>query len=182
MIPERANHREREKETDKGPWCLVRGLIDSHYCPLQHGQGNERWREKDKRVEEMDGDGEVEERQDVDIRKEKSETPQAQDRTGSVMRGGGEDDHGDTDLHGDAEVHHGHAGVAVPADVHGGVAAVTLALQGRARAAELVLRLLLGHAVLRQLCGTRERSREVTERIQKKTRIVILIFSRVLRL
>lgn len=57
-------------------------------------------------------------------------------------------------LHGNAEVHHGHAGVAMPADVHGGVATVTLALQGRARAAELLLRLLLSSSVLQQLWGT----------------------------
>lgn len=57
-------------------------------------------------------------------------------------------------LHSDAEVHHGHAGVAMPAHVHGGVTAVTLALQRRARAAELLLRLQLSAAVLRQLCGT----------------------------
>lgn len=48
----------------------------------------------------------------------------------------------DTHLHGDAEVHHGHAGVAVPADVHRGVSSWTLALQGGAQAAQLLLLLL----------------------------------------
>lgn len=57
-------------------------------------------------------------------------------------------------LHSNTKVHHGHAGVAMPADVHGGVTTLTLALQRRARAAELLLRLLLGSTIFYQLWGT----------------------------
>lgn len=61
-------------------------------------------------------------------------------------------------LHSQAVIRHGHAGVAVPAHVHGGVAAVALALQRGARAAQLLLRLQLTAAVLQQLCKGKEGS------------------------
>lgn len=45
----------------------------------------------------------------------------------------------------------------MPADVHSGVGAVTLPLQGGARAAEFILRLQLNPTVLRQLWEPSER-------------------------
>ena len=74
-------------------------------------------------------------------------------------------------LHGDAEVYHGHAGVAVPAHVHHGVAAVRgLALQRRARRAQVVLRLLVGHrGLIGGLCGRRQKAALQTSAGQERT-------------